>query len=300
MSLITILPILAKSLSKGFARTSFFFVLLISLRDKLSSIRAYLALTEKIKKQEEAIHELTSRLALKDRIISIISHDIRSPLNTLKSLLELLSERHVSQDEFHKIASNLNVQVGQLSQFLENLLKWIRNMTTEIKPRFELIPLHHIVNETIGLFALEAERKQIDLKSHVLDSTVIYADEEMVKLVLRNLTNNAIKFCNSGDRISIDAKESLGEVCVIVEDTGQGIPEENIPKLFEFSHLSTLGTKNEIGTGLGLSLCKEFIKKMGGKITAQSAEGEGSRFEFTIHSPSSPSYEFLRLIERQE
>jgi len=298
MSLSAVLPLLAKSFAKGLARTSFLFVFFISLRDKVNNIKAYLTLVEQIKKQEEIITELSNRLALKDRILSIISHDIRSPLGTLKSLLELLSERHVSQEEFHGIASKLNLQVGQLSQFLDNLLKWIKNMTTEIKPQFELISLHSIVSETVNLFALDAKKKEIDIQSHIAEHISIYADKEMTKLVLRNLINNAIKFCNSGDRISIRAEEYHGEVCVAVQDTGQGISQENIPKLFEFSHLSTLGTKNEIGTGLGLTLCKEFIKKMGGKISVESVEGEGSKFEFTVPSPSSPSNEFLRFIEK--
>ena len=145
---------------------------------------------------------------------------------------------------------------------------------------------------------MQAKSKQIDLRLQVSNDTVIYADEEMVKLVLRNLINNALKFCNAGDSITLEAKEYLGEVHISVQDTGQGIPKENISKLFGMSHLSTTGTKSEVGTGLGLALCKEFVEKMGGKINVTSAEGDGSKFEFTIHSPTSPSYEFLQFIEK--
>jgi signal transduction histidine kinase len=211
--------------------------------------------------------------------------------------LELLSEKKINSREFREITSSLNLQVGQLSQFLENLLKWIRNITTEIKPHFEEIPLLQVVEESVGLFAMQAKKKHVKIKTRVSDKTNIYADKEMIKLVLRNLINNAIKFCHEDDRILVEAKESLGEVCISVQDTGQGISKENISKLFEPLYLTTVGTKNEIGTGLGLSLCKEFIEKMGGKISVASEEGEGSKFEFIIHSPTSPSYEFLQFME---
>lgn len=254
-------------------------------------------LTEQNKNQEDIINDLKRRLALKDRFISIITHDIRSPLATLKGLLELVNEGKVDKKEFYELTSNLNHQVGQLSQFMENLLKWIKNINEEIKPHFEQLLLQRIVDESVGLYYLQAKSKGINIRSHVLNGTVIYADEEMVKLVLRNLINNAVKFCVAGDSITVKAKEYLGEVHISVEDTGLGIAEENISKLFDFSHSSTVGTKNEIGTGLGLTLCKEFIEKMGGTITVTSAEGNGSKFEFTTHSPFSPSYKFQQFIE---
>lgn len=295
MSLTSTLPILAKSLSKTFAPHTLLFVILASIKTKIANIKAYL-LAEQNKKQEEIINDLTLRLALKDKIISILSHDIRSPLDSLKALLELLGEEKVSQAEFDDIASNINMQVSHLSQFLENLLRWIKNVNTDVKPHFEQISLPKLVDESVALFALQAKRKRINLQSQISNDTVIYADEEMVKLVLRNLINNAVKFCNAGDSIFVEAKDYLGEVHISVRDTGQGITVKNMSALF--GHLSTKGTKNEIGTGLGLNLCKEFVEKMGGKISVTSVEGEGSKFEFTIHSPTSPSYEFLKFIEK--
>ena len=299
MSLVTILPIVTKGLSKTFARTALFLVFFSSIKSKISNIRVHL-LAEENKKQAEIISDLTRRLALKDRIISIISHDTRSPLHTLRSLLDLLNDNHVTQEEFREIAASLNQQVGQLSLFLENLLNWIKNINAEIKPRFAQLPLHGIVEESIGLFALQAKRKLINIESRVSSNAIVYADEEMVKLVLRNLVNNAIKFCNEGDSIFIETKEFLGGVRISVEDTGQGISQESISTLFEVSHLNSVGTKDEIGTGLGLNLCREFVEKMGGKITATSAEGEGSKFEFTINAPSTPSYEFQKFIDGHE
>lgn len=296
MGLITIIPILTKSLGKTVARHTELFIVLASIKTKISNIRAYL-LFEENKKQQAIINDLTRRLALKDKIISIISHDVRSPLDSLKSLLELLSAGKVSQHEFHEITSHLNQQVGQLAHFMEDLLKWIRNLTTDVKPHFEQIFIHRLVREIVGLFALQAQRKQVDLQSQISSSTIVYADKEMVKLVLRNLINNAIKFCKPGDRILVNATEYLGEVRISVEDTGQGIARESISKLFEVSHLSTAGTKSETGTGLGLNLCKEFVEKMGGKISVTSREGHGSKFEFTIHSPSTPRYEFQKFID---
>jgi len=290
---------LTKIVSNTFARPAFIFVLFASIKSTVANIRAYVQ-AEENKKQEEIINDLKSRLALKDRIISIISHDIRSPLDSLTSLLELLSEEKVSQQEFQEVVSLLNQQVDQLSQFLETLLKWIKNLTTEIKPNFDQIYLHHIADDSVALFTLQAKRKKIKIQSRVSADTVIYADKEMIKLVLRNLINNAVKFCKAGDLITVGAKEYYGEVHVFVEDTGQGISQKNISRLFDVSHLSTAGTKNEIGTGLGLNLCKEFVEKMGGKIRVTSIEGNGSKFEFTIHSPSSPSYEFQQLVERHD
>jgi two-component system, sensor histidine kinase and response regulator len=127
-----------------------------------------------------------------------------------------------------------------------------------------------------------AQTKNITIETEIASGLMIYADEEMIKLVLRNLVANAIKFCRKNDSINIRASVENSMAKMEVKDTGMGIAEKDLPRLFGMMHLSTKGTRDEIGTGLGLALCKEFVEKNGGRISVKSQLGKGSVFEFTV------------------
>jgi len=139
-----------------------------------------------------------------------------------------------------------------------------------------------LVNNIIQLFSLNAKDKQIALNNNLSESLMVYADKNTIQLVVRNLLSNALKFCRQNDTITVSASIENGFCKVCIADTGVGIAPNNIDKLFGLNNFTTKGSKNEIGTGLGLVLCKEFVEKNGGKIWVNSELGKGSKFCFTI------------------
>lgn len=300
MNCFTPLLNLTEILGKNFSQTIFTVALFGSIKRKAVPAKDHLVSAEADEKQNQAVIELMRQCEFKDRLMSIIAHDFRSPLFSLKSLLGLLSNQKIGQKEFQRVVALLHSQVEHLDQFTENILKWAHNNSTEIKPKFEQLSLRPMVNETVGLLSAMAEGKGITIYFEVPEDLTVFADQEMIKLVLRNLIMNAIKFCRSNDRINIAAKNQNEMVSISVCDTGQGIAQENMPTIFKRSHLTTKGTKNEVGVGLGLTLCKGFVEKMGGTILATSSADKGSCFEFTVHSPIAPPSEFQRFIEKHE
>jgi len=249
------------------------------------NLERYLATSEQVSELEEAIGELKKINSVKDQLLAIISHDVRAPLASVKSLLTLLTQQKLIQDEYHEVAEGLNHQIEQTNRFLENLLQWAKQNFSKVEPRIGKMALQPLVNEVIALYSFSALRKKVTITSEVSEEVTIYADAEMIKLVLRNLISNAIKFCNQNDHIYIQAITEKNKVRVSVKDTGQGISEKNMATLFGLSHFSTTGTKEELGFGLGLVLCKDFVEKMGGYISTSSKEGKGSCFEFTVPGP---------------
>jgi signal transduction histidine kinase len=172
--------------------------------------------------------------------------------------------------------------VGYTSELLENLLKWAQSQMqgTKINPNdFNLI---EATNSKLEFYAEQAKAKGITLKNLIDNGITVYADRDMIELVLRNLIANAIKFSNNGSTVSVSAIQKIEEVEICVSDTGLGIPPENMEKLFGKEIFTTNGTLHEKGTGLGLILCKDFITLNGGKIWAKSNHGKGSKFFFTL------------------
>jgi len=248
------------------------------------NLEGYLALSEQVRKLQEANGELKKLNTVKDQLLSIISHDVRSPLASIKSLLNLLTQQELIQNEYREVAEGLNHQIEQTNRFLENLLHWTKKNFYKTKPSTDKVALQPLVKEVIALYSFNAHRKKVAIESEVSEDVTIYADAEMIKLVLRNLISNAIKFCNENDHIYIQSITEKKKVRVSVKDTGHGISKKNIATLFGLSHFSTTGTEGELGFGLGLAICKDFVKKMGGHITVSSKEGKGSCFEFTVPS----------------
>jgi signal transduction histidine kinase len=265
-------------------------MLVLVFRSNMQKKRVNRELLEQKHETEVAKEELEKLNGIKNRLLSIISHDVRGPLNSLKALLHLFDNRALTQQEFHDVVANLGHQVGQVNSLLDNLLRWTKNQLDQVKPELKTLALRPLVDEVIGLHALSAKSKHITMHCEVPDALHIYADEEMMKIVVRNLVSNAVKFCEANDVIHIRASEktanssgpNAGMARISVEDTGRGISAENLKMLFGVAHLSTKGTNEEIGTGLGLSLCREFVEKCGGQIDVASEEGKGTRFEFTV------------------
>jgi len=233
---------------------------------------------DEIEKQAEELGDLN---ALKDKLFSIISHDLRSPLASLISMLNMVKDGHFSAEEEKGILFELSKNVEYNTELLENLLKWASSQMKgrTIKPiSFDI---YEVATNKIKLYEKAAHQKGVELINSTIINTEVFADKDMVELVLRNLITNAIKFSNKGNSVTISSTDNNGFVKICVADNGKGIPQESIGKLFGKQVFSTRGTLDEKGTGLGLILCKDFVQINGGEIWVESQEDVGSKFFFT-------------------
>tara|TARA_R110002050_G_scaffold16019_2_gene49071 strand:- start:171644 stop:172837 length:1194 start_codon:yes stop_codon:yes gene_type:complete len=237
---------------------------------------------EDLKKSEAQFRQLN---AMKDKLFSIIGHDLRSPFSNIIGLSELLSESvkesDVSTSEVY--SEMINSTAKNTLVLLENLLKWAKSQTGQINYKPEKISLPTLIQEVIEQSNSIARAKNILLKQITSEEIQFLSDEKMIKTVLRNLVSNAIKFTKPGGKISIFTLLQQHLVEVTISDNGIGINNAMCEKLFSNStNTSSLGTANEKGSGLGLILCKEFVEKLGGTIWVESKEGKGSDFKFTL------------------
>ncbi|HEX2934345.1 MAG TPA: ATP-binding protein, partial [Bacteroidales bacterium] len=245
-------------------------------------------LTER-KKAEEALKENEARLqdlnATKDKFFSIIAHDLRGPFTTIIGFSGLLmSQVQIKNYEgVEKYATYIQQSSNRAMNLLTNLLEWARLQTGKIKFNPCKIWISEILNEVSELLENTAQQKAITLTMEFSGDTSVFADKEMICSVLRNLISNAIKFTHSGGSVTIIAEQHPDELMMIVSDNGIGITRESLEKLFLIEgNQSKRGTQNEVGTGLGLILCKEFILKHKGNIWVESEPDRGSSFYFTI------------------
>jgi signal transduction histidine kinase len=219
----------------------------------------------------------------KDKLFSIIGHDLRNPIATLKSLLALVLTDDVSQEEFKTFAPKLQRNVNTVYDTLENLLQWAYSQMQGMNHSPNTFDMQDIVTNNIALVAEIAHAKQITILQDIHANCSIFADENHINLILRNLINNALKFTNQGGNISIATKLVDTFIQVSVTDTGVGMNAEQLANLFYVDKsFTTYGTDGEKGTGLGLLLCKEMVTINGGKMWVTSKENEGTTFYFTV------------------
>lgn len=227
-------------------------------------------------------HELEDLNKLKDKLLSIVSHDFRGPLNSLQGTLNLLLQGALTQEEFKLLTHDLVEKLDHTYNLLENLLNWAKSQMQGMKVYPKLVNLQAIANDCTNLLEPIAKKKMVEIENKIQKAVEVYADNEMVKLILRNLLSNAIKFSHSRSTIVLDLKKDEDQVIVSVRDHGLGISNENQDKLFKYENFSTYGTSNEKGMGLGLLLCKDFIERNGGEIWFESELEKGSTFYFTL------------------
>jgi len=234
---------------------------------------------EDIKRRSVELEQLNE---VKDKFFSIISHDLRSPINALSGILNLLEKQSLSPEEFSSLTKELRVQFNSTKTLINNLLDWALLQMDKLKTQPESIELRNLVDENFRMLG-SYHLKDVQFKNNIDAGTRVFADLNMVNLVFRNLILNAIKFTESGGTISVAAKEDDTFYTLSVADNGVGISPEVQAILFEkTTGYSTRGTANEKGTGLGLILCKEFVEKNGGRIWMDSTPGKGSTFYFTL------------------
>jgi two-component system sensor histidine kinase/response regulator len=221
----------------------------------------------------------------KDRFISILGHDLKNPFNNILGFSEILTEdiRKLNIDEIEDIAKNITKSARSTNKLLDDILMWAKMQQGKIPFELQNLSFTDICRDTLEILNHAADAKNISINCLSADQLNVFADNEMLKTVLRNLVSNAIKFTHNGGAINVYAKQNNENVTISVSDNGVGIPQENLLKLFDISQvLTTKGTAEETGTGLGLLLCKEFVERHGGKIWVESEAGKGSDFIFTL------------------
>ena len=243
----------------------------------------------KRKRNEEQVlkyaEELKNLNASKDKFFSIISHDLRSPFNSLLGLTEFISHYYDDMNPSEVKSSILNVynSAQQVYNLILNLLEWSMLQSGRIKVEKGVINLAEMGVEIINLYKDAADNKQLELVNNINENILVYADKYMIDTIIRNFVSNSIKFTNSGGKIIIKGVINGDNAEVSVTDTGIGISIANQKNLFRIDEqFRRDGTANEKGTGLGLILCKEFIEKNNGVLWVESEEGKGSRFSFTV------------------
>ena len=229
--------------------------------------------------------ELRQLNQTKDKFFSIIAHDLKNPFITIMGFSDLLLSDYeeLSDQERLYYIQEMKKSADLSHNLLQNLLQWSRSQTGRIEFSPQPIDIKKVIDENIELLRVAAERKQISMISNSQEDLIVYADEDMLNTILRNLLTNALKFTNKHGVITAETKQINSFVEIEVKDNGVGMPENVRESLFrlDVSH-SSLGTDNEAGTGLGLILCKEFVEKNGGSIKVESVLGAGSKFIFTL------------------
>ncbi len=235
--------------------------------------------------------QLQEANAAKDKFFSIIAHDLRGPLGSLRNITQAVIE-HLERYSKDKIIQLLMIQqdaAKNLLTLLENLLTWSRFQRGTIAYSPEHVNVERIVARNITLLTPNAEQKQITLKNSIAEDVPVSADLNMIDTVIRNLISNALKFTHAGGMIDVSTRKDEQYVEIAVADTGIGMSAEALLKLFRIdTKYSQTGTAGEKGTGLGLILCKEFIEKHGGRIRIESEVDKGTTFRFTLRTE--PSY----------
>lgn len=230
-------------------------------------------------------NELQEINASKDKFFSIIAHDLRSPFVSLLGYTELLNDSigEMSQAEIRESVTNLHSAGKTLFRLLENLLSWSRIQTGRLVLRPTIVDAFDLAHQVTSLFSGNAMQKEVVLRNTISPELYAFADPQLASTVLENLVSNAIKFTPRGCSVTISARELEDFIEIEVRDTGVGISEKDISKLFQIDgHHSTYGTEKEEGTGLGLVLCDELLVKSGGSISVSSELGKGSAFRFTL------------------
>jgi len=238
-------------------------------------------IAEKAQQLEVQTLQLTELNSLKNKLFSVISHDLKTPMYALRNLFQNVKDYDLPPEEIKKLLPDVVNELNYTTGLMENLLQWAKSQMQSNSVRPQKLDILKIISEVKQLLTIQAEAKGIKLEFKPDQVLYVYADRDMVNLVLRNLISNAIKFTPENGRIQIKVQEKRSFIQVCVSDNGVGISSENLNKLFT-EYYTSKGTSDESGTGLGLMLCKEFLSKNGGQMKVESQEGKGSTFSFTL------------------
>ncbi|MEP1487071.1 MAG: tetratricopeptide repeat-containing sensor histidine kinase [Algibacter sp.] len=272
--------------------TAFLILIYLKRNDSLKYAQELEEKNIKIELQNEAFSEQTKHLEnvnnVKDKLFSIVSHDLKDSLSSINGFIDLMKDGSLTREEFDNLIPELSENANNASLLLFNLLNWSKSQMQSLKPTPSLFDIQEVFEDKVKLVEQRMESKGITLIDHSLRDFA-YADRSMFEIVVQNLLANALKFSKNGDTITISNHISNGSCIVSIADSGIGISKQNIEKLFKGNSFTTMGTNNEKGTGLGLSICRELVELNGGKIWVESTVNVGSTFY--VQLPKSKSGE---------
>lgn len=246
----------------------FLFMMRKSAREKEEILK-------QVRTQKEELEQLNRS---KDKLFAIIAHDLRSPMSSMQGVLHLIKDHVLSQKDMSKLIQELEVSVQQNVDVMEDLLAWAKEQLSGVKMEKIPVNVQSVVGEVISSQSFLAAKKGISVSIEVPESKEVLADPNALQLVIRNLISNSIKYTKEGDEIKVSLSDLSSRTRLIIKDTGIGIPEEAADKIFESRSWTREGTQREKGSGFGLSLSKEFVERMNGKIWFESEVGKGSTF----------------------
>lgn len=265
---------------------TFSVVVFMNFRSKQKANRELKLKNDLISSQKEELQTQSEQLEEtnkgKDKLFSIISHDLRGPLSTLQGMLELAEQDKLNSKQLNEMLANLSSNFSYTNELLDNLLLWSRSQLEGIVVKAETFDLRELVENKRSLFSKTIGGKQIGLTNKIQHGTFAYADRNMIDLVFRNLLSNAIKFTEEGGKIDVSGEEKDGLHQVCIADNGVGMPVKKLELILSGKYFTTVGANHEKGTGLGLLICRDFVEKNGGKIWVESKMNEGTMMYFTI------------------
>ncbi|UJP63945.1 tetratricopeptide repeat-containing sensor histidine kinase [Mongoliitalea daihaiensis] len=236
-----------------------------------------LEIAEKTTELEQSNQALTQSNRSRQLLFSVLSHDIKSPISSLQSLLELESGQNISHEEFQLILPHLSDQIKSVRELLESILEWAQNELNEHPMPIVEVLVHPLVQDNIRQFSSKSKEKKLQLINDIPEDLVIHTEKDRLNFILRNLISNAIKFTTLEGSIRIHYEQEAGGK-ISITDSGVGMEKEKLEKLFAGRIVSKLGTEGEKGSGVGLILCKEFAHNLGATLEVNSKINEGSTF----------------------
>jgi PAS domain S-box-containing protein len=252
------------------------------------AVVTFLDITERKKAAKERLlneEKLVELNATKDKFFSLIAHDLKNPIGTIISFLDLLKNNFKSYDnnKIEKYIGSIHQAANQSYNLLENLLVWGQSQTGRIENIPQALDIRHLIEESVIFVKPQAAKKKIKIETSIEKNDIILIDRNLVLTVLRNMLSNAVKYSNFDDTIKINVLTVDGSLLISVKDNGIGMTDIAVKKLFKIDKTQSLpGTANEKGTGLGLLICHEFVDKIGGKMLVESAPGKGSDFQLYL------------------
>ena len=238
---------------------------------------------ERTQELQKALQQLKDSNRVKDKLLSIVSHDLRSPLNNLSGFLELGEKKNFTVEQVQLFLQMLRRNIKHISKTITNLLDWSLTQTNSIETRLSRVALAPLTYQVMDTYQFSADQKDIRLEKSISEETAVLADGHQLDVILRNLVDNAIKFTPRGGVVTVGCRPGVGQAEIYVADNGTGMLQEDADKLLHKNGLYTTGgTANEKGTGLGLQLCKEFVANNGGVLQIKTVVGTGTEFYFSL------------------
>lgn len=239
-----------------------------------------------IESQKKEISQKANQLEelnlLKNKLFSVISHDLKGPIYAQRTLFENIEKYDLPVEDIKPMVPEILKEMNATISLMDNLLQWSKSQMQSVEINMQYLDIGAIIKNVLKVLSLQAKTKGVTINLFLTDEAPVFADKDMIELVIRNLVSNAIKFTDHNKEINIELLEEGNELKVRIADTGIGMSEETLAKISQNIFYSTKGTANEMGTGLGLMLCSEYLRKNGSSLHIKSRIGAGSTFSFGL------------------